>query len=419
VMADKRREKAWRELLNSYYDGELSAKQRRKVEKALSSDEDMRAELSGLEEAASLLGSMEREAAPAGLSESVMFRLERDLILEGREGLNESAGRRHLFLRRLTAAAAVVLLTLGVGAFVYSVLVQPAVGPRTPEGAVVVDAGEKAPGSVAAKRAGVVSEAADDEALLASVEPAVYGSVQLAVRTEGLGRAQLQMEGLLDEYDIGPVVRSALAGSEEGVLYGFMCRPAALEGIVEGLARKGGHVDLLIEAPDGGVAAVSGVSVEEVLAWAGADEGRDRAVLAQRLARAAPGASEALAAEWLEEIAREDKGGLPGVRLLGPREFESDEPVTGAGSVAANQGSGVGVSEAPGAPKDEVKPAEGQAEVGEGGEAKVEEPGLVAVQIRVVREAAEGAGKSVEGVLETGEADEAEAWAGEDGAGAY
>ena len=388
-MADKRREKEWCGLLNGYLDGELSEKQRRKVEKSLSSDAGLRAELSALESAAGQLRGLDRERAPEGMAAAVLSRVERELILEGPEGQDESAGRRHLFLRRLTAVAAVVLLTLGVGAFVYSVLV---VGPdveRGPaDGEMVADAGvEEAvsgPEALEGERVARGEGAAVLEAATGEVEGLRYGSVELAVRAEALGRAQLQMEALLDEYEIGLVVRSPLEGDEEGVLYAFMCKPAQLEGMVKTLASDGGRVDLLIDAPDGGVTAVSGVSVEEVLAWAQAVETEDRTYLAQRLVRAGLREDVESLPGWVDEMLDENEGGLPGVRLLGPSEFESPELQDGAGSVAANQGSEAGA----GLVVEEETPGEAAAAVVEGVQEKEEGPALVAVQIRVVRAAA-------------------------------
>ncbi len=105
--------------LSAYLDGHLSPERAARVERALAADADLRAELKALEATRRLLGDLPRESAPEGLLDAVMERAERQRLLHP----SEPAPRSHPFRWiRAVAAAAIIVLTVGLGVHLHHVL---------------------------------------------------------------------------------------------------------------------------------------------------------------------------------------------------------------------------------------------------------------------------------------------------------
>ncbi len=132
------------QLLSAYLDGELSRKDARRIEQALKTDRELAEKLDSLRWLRQAVRTLPRESAPVGMVERVLARAERNWLLS--ESPPAAARARGWWVGRL-AAAAVVLIAVGVGVVVVSELGRPSgrqeagVGPEGPD----LAAGEKAP----------------------------------------------------------------------------------------------------------------------------------------------------------------------------------------------------------------------------------------------------------------------------------
>jgi hypothetical protein len=143
------------ELLNSFIDGELAPRQHTEVQRLLAHDEKIAQRLDELQQCKMFLNSMPVVEAPPQILENVKATLARRTLL-GEEPLafDEQIGARHLFGRKLLAAAAMFSLVAVLAAVVYSI-----VAPTIPKGQIVaerrsipktIDLTEPAPATVVA-----------------------------------------------------------------------------------------------------------------------------------------------------------------------------------------------------------------------------------------------------------------------------
>lgn len=111
------------ELLNSYLDGELSARQQVEVQRLAAHDAQIARRLADLEKCKVLVGSLPPSEAPAEMLEQIKSTLEKQTLLGQRgEAVESRAGARHLFVRKLVAAAAMLGLVGLLAGVVYSIL---------------------------------------------------------------------------------------------------------------------------------------------------------------------------------------------------------------------------------------------------------------------------------------------------------
>ena len=111
-----------RELLSAYLDGQVTEDEAREVEAALQRDPDLAAGLAALRGVRDLLGRLPKASAPAGLAERVLAQVERERLLSGPD---EHAGPPASGWPGRLAAAAVILIAVGVGMFVVIKLSTP------------------------------------------------------------------------------------------------------------------------------------------------------------------------------------------------------------------------------------------------------------------------------------------------------
>jgi len=104
-----------REQLSAYLDGELNEADRRRVEQALAGDETLSAELETLRATRDLVHSLPRAEAPEGFVDRVLAQAERRRLVGGPETAARPDPWRAV---RWVAAAAVVLIAVGVGTIV-------------------------------------------------------------------------------------------------------------------------------------------------------------------------------------------------------------------------------------------------------------------------------------------------------------
>ncbi|MHC4596156.1 MAG: anti-sigma factor family protein [Planctomycetota bacterium] len=97
------------ELLNSFIDGELTARQQTEVQRLMAHDAKIAQRLRQLQKCKMLVSSLPVAEAPDGMLEDITASLEKRTLL-GEQGsdFDERAGARHLLVRKVMAAAAMI-----------------------------------------------------------------------------------------------------------------------------------------------------------------------------------------------------------------------------------------------------------------------------------------------------------------------
>jgi anti-sigma-K factor RskA len=130
------------ELLNSFIDGELDQRHQTEVQRLIKHDERIAERLLTLQKCKRLVSSLPYTEAPQELLGDIKASLkERKLLVQparGEQRHREREGARHLLVRRLTAAAAMIGLVAVLAAVIYSivapqVVTEPAVTVATAE----------------------------------------------------------------------------------------------------------------------------------------------------------------------------------------------------------------------------------------------------------------------------------------------
>ena len=132
------------ELLNSFIDGELTARQQTEVQRLMAHDAKIAQRLRQLQKCKMLVGSLPVAEAPDGMLEDIKASLEkRTLLGEQRSDFDERAGARHLLVRRVLAATAMIGLVAVLATVVYTI-----VAPETVLERPVAIEGQKLPGEI-------------------------------------------------------------------------------------------------------------------------------------------------------------------------------------------------------------------------------------------------------------------------------
>jgi len=134
------------ELLNSFIDGELDQRHQTEVQRLIKHDKRIAERLLTLQKCKRLVSSLPYTEAPQELLGDIKASLkERKLLVQparGEQRRREREGARHLLVRRLTAAAAMIGLVAVLAAVIYSI-VAPQVVTNKSEPAVTVATAEK------------------------------------------------------------------------------------------------------------------------------------------------------------------------------------------------------------------------------------------------------------------------------------
>jgi len=111
------------ELLNGFIDGELTARQQTEVQRLIAHDEQVAKRLRELQQCKMLVGSLPFAEAPAEMAEQIKSSLERRTLLGQQvQRLDEREGARHLLVRKVLAAAAMVGLIAVLGGVIYMIV---------------------------------------------------------------------------------------------------------------------------------------------------------------------------------------------------------------------------------------------------------------------------------------------------------
>ena len=120
-------------LLNGYIDGELTVRRQTEVKRLLKNDPRIAERLRQLQKCKMLISSIPGAEAPPEMAEDVKARLaRRSLLGEEAAALNERAGIRDLFLRKVFAAAAMIALVAIFGTVIYSIIAPPTIPHQPP-----------------------------------------------------------------------------------------------------------------------------------------------------------------------------------------------------------------------------------------------------------------------------------------------
>jgi anti-sigma-K factor RskA len=114
------------ELLNSFIDGELDQRHQTEVQRLIQHDERIAERLLELQKCKRLVSSLPYTEAPEEMLGNIKASLkERKLLVQparGEQRRREREGARHLLVRRLTAAAAMIGLVAVLAAVIYSIV---------------------------------------------------------------------------------------------------------------------------------------------------------------------------------------------------------------------------------------------------------------------------------------------------------
>ena len=111
------------ELLNSFIDGELTTRQLTEVQRLMVHDGRIAQRLWELQKCKMLVSSLPCARAPAEMTEDIKASLERRTLLgQQHRHFDERKGARHLLVRNVLAAAAMIGLVAVLGVVIYSIL---------------------------------------------------------------------------------------------------------------------------------------------------------------------------------------------------------------------------------------------------------------------------------------------------------
>lgn len=127
-----------KELLSAYIDDELSERQRTEVNRLIEHDAEVAKELRCLQKQKELLAALPVALAPRDMLNKVQAAIENKVISGEAEGVKaRAAGSRRLYARRVLATAAMILVPVGILAWVVWTIIMPLSVPNGPNGHVV------------------------------------------------------------------------------------------------------------------------------------------------------------------------------------------------------------------------------------------------------------------------------------------
>ncbi|MGA2914555.1 MAG: hypothetical protein ABSE89_00805 [Sedimentisphaerales bacterium] len=111
------------EMLNYYIDGELDERKSNEVKRLIDNDKEIYGLYDSLKRHKNIMDAVPHEPAPQGLCDNITAQLEREILLADTGIYSHSAGRRHLMIRRLMTAAAVLALAAVLSTVVFDIFV--------------------------------------------------------------------------------------------------------------------------------------------------------------------------------------------------------------------------------------------------------------------------------------------------------
>jgi hypothetical protein len=111
------------ELLNSYIDGELDERKINEVKRLIDNDKEIESLYDSLKRYKNLMQTVSQPPVPEGMCENITARLERHILLSDTDIYSHKAGKRHLMIRRLITAAAIIVLAAVLSAIIFDIFV--------------------------------------------------------------------------------------------------------------------------------------------------------------------------------------------------------------------------------------------------------------------------------------------------------
>jgi hypothetical protein len=245
------------ELLSAYLDGELSEKERLYVEQRLSEDAEVMDLFKQIRRVSQEVSALPMASAPKELAGNIQYELERDFLLGKEDVLSELAGEKHLQVRWLVSAAAVLILAGVIVTVVFTVLKNPADSgfPPDPPGVVMIPS--EVPVEAVAR---IIEQDPDPET------PALqYSRLKLSVQSLKQDSVEPTVERFLESHEIDQVIRNK--SSEGAMHYAFSCMISQLDDLVVRL-RSQNECRFDLQTPNTGTdtgISVQGVSKKQIM----------------------------------------------------------------------------------------------------------------------------------------------------------
>ncbi len=109
------------EMISGYVDGTLSQRQETELRRLMANDPSISQEVSSMQRQKELLGSLPFETAPESLLNDIRASIERKVLLSEIE-TSDGGGKRHLFVRKFTTVAAMLVLAGMLGLVVHNII---------------------------------------------------------------------------------------------------------------------------------------------------------------------------------------------------------------------------------------------------------------------------------------------------------
>ncbi len=208
------------ELLCSFVDGELPARQQTEVQRLIAKDPEVGRRLRQLQNCRTLVGALPRAEAPGELLEQIKLAVERKTLLaeQPASGIT-TAGVIHLMARRFLAAAAMIALLGVLGFVVYQIVApvpdlggQPPIARTNetllPESPVIADSGLSGRleirTAIIAQADAVLKRAVEQNglsALVASDDAAGVKTYKLVSSRQGVNRLITSLQSIWQSFD--------------------------------------------------------------------------------------------------------------------------------------------------------------------------------------------------------------------------
>jgi hypothetical protein len=241
------------ELLNGFIDGELDQRHQTEVQRLIAHNAQIAERLRELQKCKVLVSSLPCVEAPAEMAGQIKASLETSALL-GRqpEPFDAREGARHLLVRRVLAAAAMIGLVAVLAAVVYTIVAPESVTDRP----IAVESWQ---------RPGIVATA---EKSIAQISPAVTGfNGRLELKTSDLVAVNAFINGAIEDNDLLGKVSPEAEGDKS--VYTLSCSRSALSLLLADLENVWARFDsatLFVETDRlGGQVVVDNVSAEQIV----------------------------------------------------------------------------------------------------------------------------------------------------------
>ncbi len=217
------------DLLNGFIDGELTQRQLTEVQRLVAHDTTVVERLNQLQKCKQLVNALPRAEAPADMTERIKTSLERRTLLgqgEHEVAFDQRQGARHLQIRRILSAAAMILLLAVFGIVIYTII-----GPdSSPDSHYVVESPYKPAEKVKPQKPAPVMVAEKKEPAPAILE----FNTKLELKTKAFVAIDTFIENAIDDNSL--VQKVGLKAATYKSAYSLTCSREGLSSLMADLA---------------------------------------------------------------------------------------------------------------------------------------------------------------------------------------